>query len=479
MKMGLGVGLGQSLAMTPQLQQAIRMLQMSNLELSAQIQQMIEINPLLELPEEGGDLEADEGAAQDIEAGDYELGDTQLLPDDLGVDTDWSQIYPDHTSGSGSLSDESTEFYGAAKVDLRSRLLEQMSTRALSDTDLQICALLIDSIDDRGYLSAQIHEIVDSLNSKLTDTQIDEDEVLVVLKLIQHCDPAGVGARDLPECLRLQLELGSFEIDDEAKKWALAVVAAHEHLSAQDIRKLQKVTQLSFDQIKVAVGILRQLDPEPGTGVGDSGSVSPPDVIVTSHKDQYRVFLNPDTLPRVGFCQVYVQMIDRQKDTPDQQFLKNNYSEAKQFMRSVTERNRSVVLVASAIVEAQKQFLEQGEAFMKPLILKEIADQVGLHESTVSRITTAKTMLTPRGLYELKYFFSSHVTGSAGQECSSTAIIANIKELIGSEDSRKPLSDSKLTELLAKRNIEVARRTVAKYRESMGISSSTDRKKVI
>jgi RNA polymerase sigma-54 factor len=478
MKMGLGVGLGQSLAMTPQLQQAIRMLQMSNLELSAQIQQMIEINPLLELPEEGGDSEPDDGESE-IESVDYELGDTQLLPDDLGVDADWSQIYPDHTSGSGSLGDESTEFYGAAQVDLRSRLLEQMSTRPLSATDQQICAELIDSIDDRGYLATEIHEIVESLNLRMTDIQIDEDEVLVVLKLIQHCDPAGVGARDLPECLRLQLELGALEIDSDAKIWALALVGAHEHLSSQDIRRLQKVTQLSLEQVKTAIAVLRQLDPEPGIGVSDSGSVPPPDVIVTGLKDQYRVFLNPDTLPRVGFCQVYVQMIDRQKDTPDQQFLKNNYSEAKQFMRSVIERNRSVVLVASAIVEAQKQFLEQGEAFMKPLILREIADQVGLHESTVSRITTAKTMLTPRGLYELKYFFSSHVTGSTGQECSSTAISANIKELIGAEDPKNPLSDSRLTAMLAERNIEVARRTVAKYRESMGISSSTDRKKVI
>ena len=479
MKMGLGVGLGQSLAMTPQLQQAIRMLQMSNLELSAQIQQMIEINPLLEVPEEGSDSEPDESTDSKIESIDYELGDTQLLPDDLGVDTDWSQIYPDHASGSGSLGEEPAEFYGATQVDLRSRLLEQMSTRPLSAIDQQICAELIDSIDDRGYLGTEIHEIVDSLNSRLVDAQIDEDEVLVVLKLIQHCDPAGVAARDLPECLRLQLELGALEIDSDPKKWALALVGAHEHLSSQDIRKLQKVTQLSLEQVKTAIAVLRQLDPEPGIGLSDSESAPPPDVIVTGLKDQYRVFLNPDTMPRVGFCQVYVQMIDRHKDTPDQQFLKNNYSEAKQFMRSVTERNRSVVLVASAIVEAQKQFLEQGEAFMKPLILREIADQVGLHESTVSRITTAKTMLTPRGLYELKYFFSSHVTGSTGQECSSTAISANIKELISAEDPKKPLSDSKLTAMLAERNIEVARRTVAKYRESMGISSSTDRKKVI
>lgn len=500
MKMGLGVKMGASLSLTPQLQQAIRLLQLSSLELAQEINLQLETNPLLELETTAEELDAASTDDYELDGSERELDELMAndnLSDDMSVDAEWDDVYTHEPTKWDKAAASDFEVSGQTTDSIQSHVRWQLNLMRLSPIDTYIADQLLDSMDNHGYVEINLAELAQNISTELTflglnnadiDPDVCEADVAVVLKLVQSCEPTGVGARNLAECLRLQLHAiaGDTPESDTSKVNASEIAAAfailkyHELLEKNDIKGLLKATELSLDELKSAMCLLRTLDPYPGLEfAAQDEEYQTPDVLVDVKGGAYRVRLNPETVTRLGINDTYAQFIKRGDTSEEQTYLKNHLSEAKHFIKGVEERNKSLLKVATAICEAQVAFFEQGEVAMKPLILRDIADKVDLHESTVSRITTAKYMLTPQGLFELKYFFSSHVSTDMGGECSSTAICAMIKTFIDGESPKKPLSDSKLTGLLQDKGIEVARRTVAKYREQMGIGSSTERKRLI
>jgi RNA polymerase sigma-54 factor len=487
MKVSLQLKIGQQLTMTPQLQQAIRLLQLSSLDLHQEIQQNLYDNPLLELAEESesaqenstdaatGNLEkkpqeeAVDNTTQDLNGEDWE----NKIPQDLPVDVNWDDIYQPTTSMKGPSSD-TMDFENVHNVteSLQDHLLWQLNLTPLSDTDLIIGENIIDSIDNNGMLSTSAEEIWASL-----DDDIELDEVIAVLHRIQQFDPPGVGATNLAECLLIQLKQVAPETNflEEAKQ----LVTHHLDLVGQrDFKRLEKVTGYSLDTIEAAIQLIQTLSPHPGEAIhSDDVEYIVPDARVTKIDNQWHVSLNQDITPKLSINQQYAQLIKRADSSQDNTFLKNHLQEAKWFLRSIESRNDTLLRVASCIVELQQRFLEQGPEAMQPMVLANIAERLDLHESTISRVTTQKYIDTPQGVFELKYFFSSHVATSSGGECSSTAIRAILKKMISAESPAKPLSDNKLTALLQDMGIQVARRTVAKYREGMGIPSSSERKR--
>lgn len=490
MKVGLQLGLGQHLTMTPQLQQAIRLLQLSTLELQQEVQEALDSNPLLELDDgsapsaveamETPAAEAPDAAGQalDLDARD------QQLPEDLPVDTAWDDIYVG--SGAGGGGEQATDEDGdpietrnAATETLQDHLRWQLNLTPFSDLDRVIAETVIDGIDTRGYLTLSVDEIVATV-ANWVDEAPEADEVLAVLHRVQQFDPPGVAARDLCECLLLQLG----QLPADTPRLASARLLLQEHsakLSAGDLPGLMRALKLDEAGIKAVMALIRQLRPHPGDGwaAADDDRVLIPDVVVRKLNGRWRVELNPDAAPRLRVNSGYAGMIRRADTTRDNQFIKDHLQEARWLIKSLQSRHETLLKVATCIVEHQRGFLEDGPEAMKPLILKDVADEVGLHESTISRVTTQKYLHTPRGLFELKYFFSSHVGTSGGGEASSTAIRAMIRKLVAAEDPRKPLSDNKIADLLQEQGIEVARRTIAKYRESLNIASSSDRKRLI
>jgi RNA polymerase sigma-54 factor len=341
---------------------------------------------------------------------------------------------------------------------------------------------IIDGIDERGYLEASLDELLEATQKQLDTLDIDEEvemyELEVVLKRVQNFDPAGVGARSLSECLCLQLH--ALPEQTAERDAAFKLLQHHELLVANDITRLMRLTKLDHDELRRALQLIKSLDPYPGLRFQASEQVHQlPDVIVRKHHERWEVQLNTDILPRLRVNPFYAGMIRRADSSADNQYLRQHMQEARNFIKSVDERHKTLLKVSSCIVQHQRAFLEHGPEAMKPLILRDIADETELHESTVSRVTTQKYMLTPRGLFELKYFFSSHVGTSVGGECSSTAIRAMIKKMVAEEDIRKPLSDNTIAERLQASGIDVARRTVAKYRESLNIASSSERKRLL
>lgn len=473
MKQSVSLKLGQSLTMTPALQQAIRMLQLSTLDLRTEIQEALESNLMLESAEERDDV-AEETPEYEAESAEPN-GD---IPETLPVDADWDDIYHGGGSSSGGASDdESLWDYRQANMhqppDLHEHLAWQAGLQPFDEREAEIAAHLIDAIDDYGYLRNW-----EELSAQLcADYDADGDAVERVLAAVQQFDPPGVGARDLGECLALQLR--QTPADTDGLEIALALVENDllEHLAAQDHAAIGRRLGVPVADIEPAVCLIQTLQPHPGEAFsGHEADYVVPEVFVTKREGRWQVSLNPDIAPRLRINPHYLALVKRADKSADQTTLKSHLQEARFFLNSLRSRNETLLRVAQCIVEAQRAFLEYGEEAMKPLVLRDVADALDIHESTVSRATANKYMQTPRGLFELKYFFSSHVTTTDGGTCSATAIQAMIRRLISEESVGKPLSDSKLADVLLDEGVQVARRTVAKYREAMGIRPSHERR---
>lgn len=481
MKLSVGLKVANSLSLTPQLQQAIRLLQLSSLELEQEIQLQLESNPLLEqIDDENSISTLSNSNNTDIHELDQSLN-ADHLPEELPVDTHWDEVYIHQSTALEIPEFQEQEDNNHKSLSLKQHLLEQINLLHFSQIDQLIAYCLVDSLDQRGFLEAEIEEITASVQNLLAEMgheeEVEDDEVYVVLKHIQRLDPLGAGSRNLAECLRIQLEaLPSVPVIQDA-----LILLEHYHLLiANDLGKLLKQTGLNTERLKSAINMLKTLKAYPGIEFEDeSSNYQIPDVIVSKKDQIWHVQLNTDILPKLRINSFYAGMIRRADQSTDNNYLKDQLYEAKNFIKSIDERHKTLLKVASCIVEHQRTFFEIGAEGMKPLILREIAEEVQLHESTVSRVTSNKYMLTPRGLFELKYFFSSHVGTTSGGEASSTAIRAMIKKLVSNENPRKPLSDNSITNLLKEEGIDVARRTVAKYRESLNIPSSSDRKVLI
>ncbi|MED5609869.1 MULTISPECIES: RNA polymerase factor sigma-54 [Pseudomonas] len=500
MKPSLVLKMGQQLTMTPQLQQAIRLLQLSTLDLQQEIQEALESNPMLERQEEGDDFDASDPYAEGAETPANTNANSQSesfqetttpsadsldedqwaerIPNELPVDTAWEDVYQTSASSLPSNDDDEWDFTArtSAGESLQSHLLWQLNLSPMSDTDRLIALSIIDGINDDGYLEESLEDILVSLDPEL---DVEMDEVEVVLRRIQQMEPAGVGARNLRECLLLQLR--QMPANTHLLNEALRLVADHlDLLGSRDYTQLMRRMKLKEDELRETIELIQSLHPRPGSQI-ESGEAEyvVPDVIVRKHNERWLVELNQEAVPRLRVNSQYAGLVRRADSSADNTFMRNQLQEARWFIKSLQSRNETLMKVATQIVEHQRGFLEYGEEAMKPLVLHDIAEAVGMHESTISRVTTQKFMHTPRGIFELKYFFSSHVSTSEGGECSSTAIRAIIKKLVAAESPKKPLSDSKIAGLLEAQGIQVARRTVAKYRESLGIAPSSERKRLV
>ncbi|AYH04193.1 RNA polymerase factor sigma-54 [Pectobacterium parmentieri] len=477
MKQGLQLRLSQQLAMTPQLQQAIRLLQLSTLELQQEIQLALESNPLLEQTDQHDEIESFEKADSDsLDTG--EALEQRDMPEELPLDATWDEIYSAGTpSGTGSdYRDEELPVYqGETTQTLQDYLMWQVELTPFSDTDAAIATSIVDAVDNTGYLTVPLEDILDSIG----DDDVTLEEVEAVLKRVQRFDPVGVAARDLRDCLLVQLS----QFDNRTPRLLEARLIVSDHLDLlanHDFRSLIRVTRLKEEVLKEALALIQSLDPRPGQSIntGESEYVIP-DVLVRKIQGVWVVELNTDSVPRLQINQQYAALGNSARNDSDGQFIRSNLQEARWLIKSLESRNDTLLKVTRRIVEQQQDFFEQGEEFMKPMVLADIAQAVDMHESTISRVTTQKFLHSPRGIFELKYFFSSHVNTDSGGEASSTAIRALVKKLIAAENPAKPLSDSKLTTLLSEQGIIVARRTVAKYRESLSIPPSNQRKQLI
>ena len=486
MKLSVGLKVANSLSLTPQLQQAIRLLQLSSLELEQEIQIQLDSNPLLEKVEEQSNIESLSSLQEQEKEHDNKDLTNELnantLPDDLPVDTDWDDVYSHQPTSLGSPEYEEREDNRQGHLGLKEHMLEQINLLHFSQVDRLIAHCIVDSLDEKGFLDAEVAEITTSVQHLLEsmdyDDEVEDDEVIVVLKHIQHLDPSGVASRNLAECLLVQLE--SLPVQTACRPEAIILLNHYELLISNELPKLVKQTGLNPDQLKCAVDLLKTLKAYPGMEFEEKDSdYQIPDIVVMKKNAHWQVQLNPDIMPKLRINSFYANMIKRADQSNDNQYLRNQMLDAKNFIKSVDERHKTLLKVATCIVEHQKMFLEIGAEGMKPLVLRDVAEEVDLHESTVSRVTTNKFMLTPRGLFELKYFFSSHVATTSGGEASSIAIRAKIKKLISEENPRKPLSDNIIATLLKEDGVDVARRTVAKYRESLHIPSSSERKVLI
>ncbi|HCN5448231.1 TPA: RNA polymerase factor sigma-54 [Escherichia coli] len=477
MKQGLQLRLSQQLAMTPQLQQAIRLLQLSTLELQQELQQALESNPLLEQIDTHEEIDTRETQySETLDTAD--ALEQKEMPEELPLDASWDTIYtagtPSGTSGD-YIDDELPVYQGETTQTLQDYLMWQVELTPFSDTDRAIATSIVDAVDDTGYLTVPLEDILESMG----DEEIDIDEVEAVLKRIQRFDPVGVAAKDLRDCLLIQLS--QFDKTTPWLEEARLIISDHLDLLANhDFRTLMRVTRLKEDVLKEAVNLIQSLDPRPGQSIqtGEPEYVIP-DVLVRKHNGHWTVELNSDSIPRLQINQHYASMCNNARNDGDSQFIRSNLQDAKWLIKSLESRNDTLLRVSRCIVEQQQAFFEQGEEYMKPMVLADIAQAVEMHESTISRVTTQKYLHSPRGIFELKYFFSSHVNTEGGGEASSTAIRALVKKLIAAENPAKPLSDSKLTSLLSEQGIMVARRTVAKYRESLSIPPSNQRKQLV
>ncbi|NCP63655.1 MAG: RNA polymerase factor sigma-54 [Paraglaciecola sp.] len=493
MKPSLQLKFSQQLTMTPQLQQAIRLLQLSTLDLQQEIQEALDSNPLLEIADPYENATGDSALETnhnsdgsndpvDIASDTIETGDALQnndIPEDLPLDSTWDEYIsassaPAAMSGGVSVDDDQV-FQGETTDNIQEHLLWQMRLTHFSDTDMAIAMAIIDSIDESGYLTISTEEVLASLH----DENIDLDEVECVLKRVQMFDPVGSGSRSPQECLLIQLR--QFAPDTPWLAEAKMLITDYcDLIGSKDYRTLMRKTRLKEDELREAMRLLQTLNPRPGSAliVGEPEYVIP-DVSVIKKNGRWLVELNPDSLPKLNVNQQYAAMSKSIKNSADSQFIRSHLQEAKWFIKSVESRNETLLKVSNCIVQQQIGFFEHGPEMMKPMVLNDVAEMVDMHESTISRVTTQKYMHTPRGIFELKYFFSSHVATETGGECSSTAIRALIKKLVAAEKPSKPLSDSKIAQVLADQGIVVARRTIAKYRESLLIPPSNQRKSLL
>ena len=514
-KQGLNIKLGQSMSMTPQLQQAIRLLQLSSVELQQEIQEVLETNPLLERAEDHADNKSDQTESSETQSENKSTDSvTDTIPEDMNIDADWDDIYDPAWKITNNSDKSTSDFIETMHSDaqgLYEHLDWQIQMSNLSVQDKAIAGLIIDYIDDDGYLTESLELIFDTLSKSLL---IEFDEVEAVLNYIQHLGPSGIAARDLGECLLLQLQQ-RYKDHPLYKKTHRLLQKHLDLIEKKDYTGIKRTLKITTSGLEDLMRLVRSLDPKPGKIFNTSETdYIIPDIYVRKVPDngeynqqdkKWKVSLNSETQATLQINDYYASMLasstktDSSKKTETMAsdstatskssvansavanketsaYIKDNLQQARWFIKSLENRNSTIVNVAQAIIERQSAFFQYGDEAMKPMVLKDLADQLGLHESTISRVTTRKYMHTPRGVYEFKYFFSSHVGTETGGECSATAIRAMIKKLIAEEHPGKPLSDNKLTNLLKERGINVARRTVAKYREALAIPSSHDRK---
>ncbi|THF72217.1 RNA polymerase factor sigma-54 [Methylophaga muralis] len=484
MKPSLQLRIGQSLSMTPQLQQAIRLLQLSSLELQTEIQEALETNPLLEVEEEY-DYGEPGVARRDEDNGSREISELENtdIPEDLPVDSKWEDTYDNtqsmSSSGPSGDSDYERDNQDESSDSLQQHLLWQMRLTPFTETEQAIATTIIDSIEDDGYLKTTLEEIQQSLGEEFAEVELDEIET--VLHRIHHFDPVGVGARDLRECLLIQLRL--YESSVALKHIELLTELIDKHLDTlakRDYAQIKRMLKVSDDELTDLVRSIQLLNPRPGSSIQtEKTEYIVPDVYAIKVNGKWQLSLNPDNAPKLQIAEHYASLINRADSSEENTYLKNNLQEARWFLKSLQSRNETLLKVTQAIVERQRDFLDHGEEAMKPLVLADIAETVEMHESTISRVTTRKYLHTPRGIFELKFFFSSHVGTESGGECSATAIRAIIKKLVAAENPRKPLSDSKIADILGEQGINVARRTIAKYRETLAIAPSNERKRLV
>ncbi|AIY39614.1 RNA polymerase sigma-54 factor RpoN [Collimonas arenae] len=491
MKQSLQLRTSQHLALTPQLQQSIRLLQLSTLELHQELEQILSDNPLLERVDDPLDnsvrLLADGAISGSTSTMDAPVGDSEVssspaegeanfdapaAPESApeNADSDWS--FDDIARSAKSSDDEDARpQLEAHESTLREHLQHQMRETVHDLRDRALVELMIDALDDNGYLEESLEEILGRLPVEL---EIAIEELSMALKMVQSFDPAGVGARNAAECLALQIRR-FVKLPFVTRRLALAIVQDHLMLFAQrDFNKIKKALDCDDEDLREAQAVIKQCNPHPGAPFAANASdYVVPDVIVRRGKQGWQVMLNNDVMPRLRVNVLYANILKQSKGDGA---LTSQLQEAKWLIKNMRQRFDTILRVAQAIVERQRNFFSHGAVAMRPLVLREIADTLGLHESTISRVTTQKYMLTPHGMFELKYFFGSHVATEAGGEASSTAIRALIKQLIGAEDSRNPFSDSKIADMLAEQGMVVARRTVAKYREALKIPSVNLRK---
>ncbi len=459
MKHSLQLKQSQQLTLTPQLQQAIKLLQLSTLEINQETARLLDENPFLEREDDGVTQSFNTTPSSEASS------ESQASENDSSADSgEWSNL----SFSSAPSSDDEDEGYGevaADKPSLREHLLWELNICSLDARDKKIVGLLIDALDENAYLSQPLEEIAGLLPAELDITLDDLETALVQL---QHLDAPGIGARNLSECLALQVQ--AMPEDVPGRELALTIVTHHlDLLAAHDFGRLKKALHCDDAALRLAQDLIMHLQPRPGQAFEQrAADYVVPDVVVERHGGIWRARLNPEAMPRLRVNQVYASIL-QQRGEGNVQGMVTQLQEARWFIKNLQQRFDTILRVAQAIVERQRQFFEHGEIAMRPLVLREIAEQLELHESTISRVTTQKFMHTPRGIFEFKYFFGSGVATEAGGACSSTAIRALIKQLVSEEDGKHPLTDSRMAEILAQQGILVARRTVAKYREGMNI----------
>ncbi|MCU7799318.1 MAG: RNA polymerase factor sigma-54 [gamma proteobacterium symbiont of Lucinoma myriamae] len=519
MKQTLQLRLGQQLTMTPQLQQAIKLLQLSSLDLQQEIQEALDSNVMLEVDESTTDTTSDSDTANNDNSSDSlesnvlnnsdtlnsdisnqpsnddltsELNSTQVdfensqnnIPTELTTDSSWEDTYDASTSYTAGQSisnsysgDDSNLFENNGKTEdsLQEHLIWQAEMTPFSDTDKMIADAIIDGIDDSGYLTQSCEELLQSFSP---EDEIDLEEIEAVLHLIQNFDPSGVGARDLQENLLLQLR--AMDSDTTWLSEAKILVSRHLKLLAnRDFATLKRRMKLDENKLAQVISLIKSLSPRPGSHISDDRPhYVTPDVYVKKINGEWVCSLNSDSTPNIKINEQYLSLVKGAKKDSDMSSIKDHLQEARWFIKSLQGRNDTLLKVSRCILDFQRDFFEYGEEHMRALVLADVAEVVEMHESTISRVTTQKYMHTPGGIFELKYFFSSHITTASGGEASATAIRAIIKKFIAAENSRKPLSDNKISIMLAEQNYKVARRTVAKYRESMSIPPSNERKNI-
>jgi RNA polymerase sigma-54 factor len=483
MKHSLQLKLSQHLTLTPQLQQSIRLLQLSTLDLNQEIENFLIENPLLERIEAAheppvmvplsGPVPEAPATNGEAPADEREFGDAAPAES-----TDWDDASDWGSDGAGqSAKRDDDDDLGASELqaiseNLQQHLLSQINLTQLSDRDKHIVEVLIGNLSEDGYLTQSLEEILESLPAEL---ELELEDLQIALQHLQHLDPTGVGARSLSECLLMQLR--ALRADTPFRGEALRIVADHlALLGSRDFTRLKKLLNLGEETLKGAQHLIIGLNPRPGLEFAQLETrYVVPDVVVRKERGKWVAVLNNNAIPKLRINKMYADILSRSRDASGSQ-LASQLQEARWLIKNVQQRFETILKVSQAILDRQKHFFDHGEVAMRPLILREIADAVGVHESTVSRVTTQKFMFTPRGIYELKYFFGSHVSTETGGSASSTAIRALIRQLVGAEDTKKPLSDSRISDILSQQGIVVARRTVAKYRESLQISSANLRK---
>lgn len=490
MKPTLQLKLGQHLTMTPQLQQAIRLLQLSTLELQSEVQQALEENPMLEQEEENyestatteTDTPADKTDNAENEDPHIDMENQQDLPDELAVDANWEDTYDITTAtapaSNQQSSDSGNDFLENQSIEgdsLSEHLIWQLQNSQFTDNDRLIAIAIIDAINDDGYLTESVEDLHSSLKE---DLDIELDEVEAVLHRIQRFDPVGIAARNLKECLLLQLE--QFDPQTPCLNNVKIILEHHlDLLGAHDYARLQKKLRCNEEQLQKLISFIQALNPKPGASISNKqAEYVIPDIFVRKANGEWKVSLNPEAAPKLRINTVYETHLKNAGRDSNTSQLRNSLQEARWFLKSLQSRSETLQRVGEAIVKRQHLFLDYGEEGMKPMVLRDIAEELEMHESTISRVTTNKYMHTPRGVYEFKFFFSSHVSTADGGECSATAIRSMVKKLIENENPKKPMSDNKISSLLVKEGINVARRTVAKYRESMLIPPSNERKRL-